>query len=237
MPSSRCRRMPARSSSSHPRSVGHSRMSTSWATSAVPSPRVSRRASASRSSSASTSSREPPSGTSSSTRTRRRVSSTPSPSSVRRMKTLRRSPWSPAGTDVDDGVRGLGDRRRHAAGLAIARDGHRAPVAVLPGDAQRVREQGQGAGLAGDVAQDQLDQAGLQPQAGEPGGLGHGALELGVAHGAEQHVVAPRRRGPARRARPAGRRGRRARRSATGAVSASSASMKRPRRSRSSHSV
>ncbi len=41
-----------------------------------------------------------------------------------------------------------------------------------------MREQRQRAGLAGDVAQDQLDQAGLELQPGEPCRLGDGALEL-----------------------------------------------------------
>ena len=147
------------------------------------------------------------------------------------------SPWPSAGTDVDDGVGGLGDRRGHAAALAVALDRHRAPVAVLPGDAQRVREQRQRAGLAGDVAQDQLDEAGLEPQAGEPRRLGDRALELGVAHRAEQHLVVRDRAGElgVRAQLPVEVGAHRDRDRATS--SASSASMKRSRRSRSSHSV
>ena len=52
-----------------------------------------------------------------------------------------------------------------------------------------MREQRQRAGLGGDVAQDQLDEAGLELQPGEPGRLGDRALELGGAHRPEQHLV------------------------------------------------
>ena len=76
-----------------------------------------------------------------------------------------------------------------AAARAVALDGERAPVAPLPGRAQRVREQRQRAGLGGDVAQDQLDEAGLEPQAGEPCRLRDGARELVVGHRAEQDLV------------------------------------------------
>ena len=82
------------------------------------------------------------------------------------------------GQRVDEPVGGAADGRCHAAGLAVTRDGERAAVAVLPGGAQRVREQRQRARLGGDVAHDQLDQAGLELQPGEPGRLGDRALEL-----------------------------------------------------------
>ena len=60
---------------------------------------------------------------------------------------------------VDDRIGGARERGGDAAGLAVAVDGERAAVAPLPGGAQRVREQRQRAGLGGDVAQDQLDEA------------------------------------------------------------------------------
>ena len=98
----------------------------------------------------------------------------------------------------DNRVGRLGNGQRDAAALAVALDGQRAPVAVLPGDPQRVREQGQRPGLAGHVAHDQLDQAGVEPQAGEARGLDHGALELVVVHRPEQHLVLRHRAGQVR---------------------------------------
>jgi hypothetical protein len=86
-------------------------------------------------------------------------------------------------------VGGARDRRGDAAGLAVALDGERASVAALPGGAERVREERQRPGLAGDVAQGQLDQPGLEPQPGEACRLSHRSLELGVAHRSEQHLV------------------------------------------------
>ena len=93
------------------------------------------------------------------------------------------------GQRVDQRVGGAADGRGDTAGLAVALDGERAAVAALPGGAQRVREQRQGTGLGGDVAQDQLDEAGLELQAREPGRLGDRALELAGAHRPEQHLV------------------------------------------------
>ena len=121
--------------------------------------------------------------------TRRRESSLPSPSSVMRTRNAADQPALLVGQRVDEPVGGAADRRGHAAGLAVALDGERAAVAALPGRAQRVREQRQRAGLGGDVAQDQLDQAGLELQAREPGRLGDRALELAAVHRPEQHLV------------------------------------------------
>ena len=52
-----------------------------------------------------------------------------------------------------------------------------------------MREQRQRARRGGDVAHDQLDEAGLELEPGEPGRLGDRALELVAAHRAEQHLV------------------------------------------------
>ena len=151
------------------RSVGHSRISASWATSAVPSPRVTRRASARRSSSASTPRATAPSGPARRSRTRRRVSSIALAELGQAQEQAARQRALLVGQRVDDRVGGRRDRRGDAAALAVALEGQRAPVAALPGGAQRVREQRQGAGLAGDVAQHELDQAGLEPQARRAG--------------------------------------------------------------------
>ena len=86
-------------------------------------------------------------------------------------------------------VGGLRDRGRDAATRAIALDREGAPVALLPGHAQRMREQRQGSGLARHVAQDQLHEARLESQPGHPCGLGDRALELLVAHRPEQDLV------------------------------------------------
>ena len=105
------------------------------------------------------------------------------------------------GQRVDERVGGAADGRRHTAGLAVALDGERAAVAALPGGAQRVREQRQGAGFGGDVAQDQLDEAGLELQPGEPGRLGDRALELVCCPSARAAPGSRRRRARARCAR------------------------------------
>jgi hypothetical protein len=61
--------------------------------------------------------------------------------------------------------------------------------------AQRVRQQRERAGLGRDVAQDQLDEAGLELQAREPGGLLDGSLQLGGGHRSEQDLVGGHRMG------------------------------------------
>ena len=86
---------------------------------------------------------------------------------------------------------------RDAAALAVALDRQRAPVAALPGGAQRVREQRQGARLAGDVAQHEVDEAGLEPQPGQPRRLGDGPPQLGVGHRPEQDLLVGDRAGEA----------------------------------------
>ena len=78
------------------------------------------------------------------------------------------SAWRSGGTASHDRVGGLRDRGCDAAARAVSLDRERAPVALLPGHAQRVREQRQGAGLARDVAQDQLHEARLESQARPP---------------------------------------------------------------------
>ena len=91
---------------------------------------------------------------------------------------------------LDHRVGSLGDSGRHTAALPVRLDRHRASVAVLPGHPQGVGQQRQRTGLAGDVAQDQLDQAGLEAQSGEARRLDDRSLELGVAHRTQEDLVA-----------------------------------------------
>ena len=154
-PSCRCTRMPARSSSSQRRSRGHSRISASWATSAVPSSSVTRRASA-----------EPLAAARRRSSGRRALGhelvDRHAPARVldalaelgHAQEDAARQPALLVRQRVDDGVGRAGDRRGDAAARAVALDGQRAAVAPLPRRAQRVREQRQRAGLVGDVAQD-----------------------------------------------------------------------------------
>ena len=81
------------------------------------------------------------------------VSSIPSPSSVSRRKRLRTSARRSSGSDSTSVSAVRATRRRDAAALPVALDRQRAPVAPLPGRAQRVREERERARLAGDVAQ------------------------------------------------------------------------------------
>ena len=63
-----------------------------------------------------------------------------------------------------DALRRRGDRRADATGVAVGLEGQRAPVATLPGRQQRVGEQRQRSRPVGDLAKEQFDQAGLEPQ-------------------------------------------------------------------------
>ncbi len=142
-------------------------MSTSWATSAVPSPSVTSRASARRSSSPATSSGDTPSGASSSIRTRRRVAAVSSPRSVSRTNMPRASSRRPAAISSSSSSAVCATAAANSAALTVALDGQRAPVSALPGGAQRVGEQRQRAGFPGHLADHQLDQPGFEPQPGQ----------------------------------------------------------------------
>ena len=74
-------------------------------------------------------------------------------------------------------------------------DRERPSVTALPGLLQRVGHQRQSAGLAGDVPQHEVDQAGLDPETGEPGRFGDRAMQVVVLHRDEQHLVAGDRAG------------------------------------------
>ena len=80
----------------------------------------------------------------------------------------------------------LGDRAADAAGALVARHGEGATLAALPRLVQRVRQQRQGAGLALDLPNQQVDQARLQQQADLAGRTLDGGSQVGVAHGAQQ---------------------------------------------------
>ena len=126
--------------------------------------------------------------------TRRRRSATPSPSSVSRRNTLRvRALVGRQGGE--HAVGRLGDRRGDAAGLAVALDRERASIAPLPGGTQSVGQERQRPGLTGHIAQRELDEPWLEPQPGQPRRLGHGSLELGVAHRCEKDLVGGDRAG------------------------------------------
>ena len=61
-----------------------------------------------------------------------------------------------------DRLRRLGDRPAHAAGSAVARRCEHAPVAAEPRLVERMRKQREGSGLALDVGQHGVDEAGLE---------------------------------------------------------------------------
>ena len=192
----RCRwsRRPSRSSSSHDRSRGHSRMSASWATWTVVPSTVTSRAWARRSSTTSVSA--PSTASASSWRsTRRLVSSVPSPSSVSRRKMRRARTWSSASKPAVHGLGRLRDRAPHPSGGAVPLDGERATGPPAPGLEQRVGEQRQRAGLVADVAQDQLGQARLHVEPGQLGRTFDRGADLVRRHRAQQRRagVEPRR--------------------------------------------
>ena len=88
-----------------------------------------------------------------------------------------RSPYSVLG--------GLGDGAADPAGGLVAGDGQGASFAAQPGLAQGVGEQGEGAGLVLDLADEEVDQAGLDDQPGLPGGSFDGGAQLVGGHGGE----------------------------------------------------
>ena len=85
---------------------------------------------------------------------------------------------------------GLGDGLADAAGRGVARHGQRVALPALPRLTQRVRQQRQGARLALDVAHQQVDEAGFEPQPGLRGGALDGARRSASSIGAEE-VEAP----------------------------------------------
>ena len=123
--------------------------------------------------------------------TRRRVSSMPSPSSVSRRKTLRSERRCSSGQRRRPGRRPYcATAEVDAAAVAVAVDGERAAVASLPGRAQRVREQRQRAGLAGDVARARAStRPGSSRSPARRAGSVMARAQLVVAHRAEQHLV------------------------------------------------
>ena len=121
--------------------------------------------------------------------TRRRVSSTPLADLGEPEEHAPEQRVELVGCGLDDAVGGAGDRRRHAAGLAVALDGEGASVAELPCRPEGVGQQRQRARLAGNVAQDHLDQPRLEAQPRGPGGLGDGAAQFAGVHRAEEDLV------------------------------------------------
>ncbi|GGM89985.1 hypothetical protein GCM10010106_41850 [Thermopolyspora flexuosa] len=100
---------------------------------------------------------------------------------------------------LQGGVGGTGQRPMDAPGGAVSGQGQHVAFAVLPGDEQRVRQQGQhtGAGLrtlglGAQVLQDEVDELGLQGQPGLPGGSFDGLPELGGGHGTDHHGLLQR---------------------------------------------
>ena len=146
-------------------------MSASWATSTVCSPAVSSRASVSVERRRSRSAGSAAADRSSASGTRRRVSSVPSPSSVSRTNT---DPGEPLLVGIEVHVHRLrrpGDRPADAAALLVAGDGQPAVGPSLPGLEEGMRQQRQRPGLTGHVAEHQVDEARLEGQARDPGGL------------------------------------------------------------------
>ena len=80
---------------------------------------------------------------------------------------------------------GLGDGAADPAGGLVAGDGEGASFAAQPGLAQGVGEQGEGAGLVLDLADEEVDQAGLDDEPGLPGGSFDGFAQLVGGHGGE----------------------------------------------------
>ena len=70
--------------------------------------------------------------------------------------------------------------------MSVAVDRERAALAPLPRLVQRVRQQGEGAGLACDLPYQQIDQARLQQQADLAGGTLDRGSQFAFAHGAQQ---------------------------------------------------
>ena len=90
---------------------------------------------------------------------------------------------------IEDRVGGARDRAVHTAGAPVRVERERASVARVPRGAQRVREERKAAGLAGDLRDHDVDEAGVEPQADLLRRFDDGAPELGVGHRSEQHVM------------------------------------------------
>ncbi len=80
---------------------------------------------------------------------------------------------------------GLGDRAPDPAGGLVAGDGQGASFAAEPGLAEGVGEQGEGAGLVLDLADEEVDQAGFDDEPGLSGGAFDGFAQLVGGHGGE----------------------------------------------------
>ena len=102
---------------------------------------------------------------------------------------------------LDHGVGGTRDRLADATTRVVCGDGERPPVAALPRFAQRVGHEREGAGLAGDVSEHEVDETGFEPEAGLSRRLGDRASQVLVAHRAEQHLVVRHGRGRAQHRR------------------------------------
>ena len=87
---------------------------------------------------------------------------------------------------VVQGLGGLGDRLPDPAGGPVAGHGQGRALAAFPGLAQHVREQRQRGRLALDLADQQVDQTGLEPETGASGRPLDRAAELRLAHRPQQ---------------------------------------------------
>ena len=90
------------------------------------------------------------------------------------------------------------DRPSHTAGGVVARAREHATVAASPRLVERVREQRERAGLAVDVGEHRVDEAGLEPKPRRPGRALDRPAKLVAAHRAEQALVLGERRREAR---------------------------------------
>ena len=87
---------------------------------------------------------------------------------------------------VVQALRRLRDGVPDPAGGPVAVDGQRRALAPFPGLTQHVREQRQRGRLTLDLADQQVDQARLEPQPGATGGALDRAAQVRLAHRAEQ---------------------------------------------------
>ena len=87
-----------------------------------------------------------------------------------------------------DALGGPGDRAAHLARLGVAAQRHRSAPTITPSFEQRVRQQGQRAGLVAHVAQKQIDEARREAPATEPRRLFDRSPQFLPRHGAEEHL-------------------------------------------------
>ena len=87
---------------------------------------------------------------------------------------------------VVEGLGGPGDGLPDPAGGPVARDGQGRALAALPGLSEHVGEQRQRGGLTLDLADEQVDQPGFEPEPGAAGRTLDRAAQSGLAHRAEQ---------------------------------------------------